>query len=87
MPSPQVEAYRSPLPPAPAKVVFERRVRPGTDAAFKAWSQRSRRNASPSEYSDIKTGMKTLVHSCRQAITGHAAGQLEDDVGNAGRRS
>lgn len=27
-------------PPAPVKVVFERRVRSGADAAFKQWSER-----------------------------------------------
>jgi antibiotic biosynthesis monooxygenase (ABM) superfamily enzyme len=27
-------------PPAPVKIVFERRVRPGAEAAFKAWSER-----------------------------------------------
>jgi len=33
-------------PPAPVKVVFERRVRPGADAAFKQWSERFVQTAS-----------------------------------------
>lgn len=32
--------------PAPAKIVFERRVRPGADAAFKQWSERFVQTAS-----------------------------------------